>query len=115
MTGKRQILDVLTRSRLLEVARAFEVAGLTGRPKEEIVASLARSRAIDTERLLGVLKRTELEAAARPGSTTGAGARRPSLPACSGAIGPVPRPLQISPANPLPAKADDVRTEEAAR
>jgi hypothetical protein len=62
MPGKHQILEVLTRSRLLEVARPF---GVAGRPKEEIVAFRAKSRAIHTERLLDVLKWTELKTACR--------------------------------------------------
>jgi len=65
MTSKRQILEVLTRSRLLDVARSFDIAGLTGRPKAEVVAALVRSRAIDIEGLLDALKRAELKAACR--------------------------------------------------
>jgi len=65
MTRKRLILEGLTRSRLLDVARTFEIAGLTGRSKDDIVAALARSRAVDPEALLGTLSRDELKAACR--------------------------------------------------
>jgi hypothetical protein len=51
MTRKRLILEALTRSRLVDVARTFEITGLTGRSKDDIVAALARSRAIDIDSL----------------------------------------------------------------
>jgi hypothetical protein len=33
MASRRTILEVMTRKTLLEVAAAFEIGGLTGRPK----------------------------------------------------------------------------------
>ena len=79
MTRKRLILEGLTRSRLVDVARTFEITGLTGRSKDDIVAALARSRAIDIESLLDVLDRAELKAACRAAQLDDGGRRKADL------------------------------------
>jgi len=65
MVKRRDILEALTRARLLELARDLEVSALTGRAKTDIVGTLARKRSISTETLLEPLKRDELKAICR--------------------------------------------------
>jgi adenine-specific DNA-methyltransferase len=59
------MLDVLTRTRLLEVARACEMSGLTGKSRDEIVSTILRSRSVGSADLLRLLSRDELKAACR--------------------------------------------------
>ncbi len=66
MTAKRRdILACLTRARLVELARIFDIRGITGLAKADIVDALARAQTVPTEALLAQLKRTELKAICR--------------------------------------------------
>lgn len=65
MVKRRNILEPLTRARLIELARTFELPGLTGRPKDAVIDVLARKRSVATEALLDRLKRDELKAICR--------------------------------------------------
>ncbi|NQU21769.1 MAG: hypothetical protein HQ567_10835 [Candidatus Nealsonbacteria bacterium] len=58
-------MAAVTRARLLELARKFEVSGLSGKPKEEIVQAISAKRSVKTRRLLESMKRVELKAACR--------------------------------------------------
>jgi len=50
MVKRRDILQVLTRARILELARDFDLAGLTGGAKADVIDALARKRSwLDTE------------------------------------------------------------------
>jgi len=62
---RRKILTALTRARLLEVAGRFEVAGLSGKSKEQVVGAITGKRSIPTRQLLETLKRAELKAVCR--------------------------------------------------
>jgi len=62
MVSRSEILRILTRARLLEIAYSFDIAGLTGLPKGKIAETLARRRSIPTEEILSVLSRNELKA-----------------------------------------------------
>ncbi len=70
---KRIILESLTRARLLELARMFEVSGLSGLPKADIVETLARTRSVSAETILSQLKRDELKAICRAAGLDDAG------------------------------------------
>ena len=65
MVQRRRILAAVTRARLVELAREFEIPGLTRRPKEEIVRAISAKRSVKTHDLLESLKREELKAACR--------------------------------------------------
>ena len=65
MVDRRALLGVLTRQSLLGVARTFQITGVTGHTKEEIIDALADVKAFTNRELLGVLKRDELKAACR--------------------------------------------------
>ncbi len=65
MLRRRKILDPLSRARLLELARAFGVGGLSGKSKDEIAGALAAERSIKTPALLDELSRDELKAVCR--------------------------------------------------
>ena len=55
MPSKRSILETLTRTILLDVAAVFEVGGLTGKPKEEVIDGLMRVRSVRIEEILDTL------------------------------------------------------------
>ena len=65
MRKRREIVAAITRARLLELAREFEISGLSSSPKGEIVTAIAAKRSIETRRLLESLKREELKTACR--------------------------------------------------
>ncbi len=65
MVRRKDILESLTRVRLLDLARTLDVPGLSGQAKGIIADTLARKRSISTEALLGQLKRDELKAICR--------------------------------------------------
>jgi len=52
MSRKRQILEAISRATLLDVARTYEITGLTALPKAEIVDALAGSRSVQPEDFL---------------------------------------------------------------
>jgi len=61
MASRRAILENLTRVALLDIAGNFEISGLSGRTKEEIVDTLVKSRSIATEEILDLLSRDALK------------------------------------------------------
>ena len=65
MIQRRRIVAAVTRARLLELARIFEVSGLSGKPKKEIVQAISAKRSVKTRTLLESMKREELKAACR--------------------------------------------------
>jgi len=52
MSRKRQILEAISRAKLLEIARTYEITGLTALQKAEIVDALASSRTVQPEDFL---------------------------------------------------------------
>lgn len=62
MANRSQVLGVLTKQRLLDIAWQFDVAGLSALRKANIVSTLARKRSILMEEVLDLLKRDELKA-----------------------------------------------------
>lgn len=60
-----QCLHELSRARLIELAEQFDLSGLTGKKKDEIVAALDRSKNISLEKVLDQLKRDELKSLCR--------------------------------------------------
>ena len=63
MPSKRSILETLTRAALLDLAATFEVGGLTGKPKEEVIDGLMRVRSVRIEEILDTLNRDQLKEA----------------------------------------------------
>jgi adenine-specific DNA-methyltransferase len=61
MASRRTILELMTRKSLLQVAAAFEIGGLTGWPKEEIIDTIAKTRSIPTDEILELFSRDELK------------------------------------------------------
>jgi hypothetical protein len=49
MVNKKNILGVLTRARLLELAGAIEIRGLTGKAKDDIIGVLVRAGSVSAE------------------------------------------------------------------
>jgi adenine-specific DNA-methyltransferase len=65
MSRKRQILDAISRATLLDVARTYEITGLTALQKAEIVDALAGSRSVQPEDFLASFSRDDLKAICR--------------------------------------------------
>lgn len=65
MASKREILETLSRAKLLELAKAFELTGLTGKPKAEVVRAMAGQRGVPVEKVLEQLNRAQLKAVCR--------------------------------------------------
>ena len=65
MSRKRQILDALSKTTLLEVARSHEITGLSALQKAEVVDALAGSRSVQPEDFLPSLSRDDLKAICR--------------------------------------------------
>jgi hypothetical protein len=61
MPNKRQILQCLSRSALIEIARIFEIAGMTGKTKDDILDGLKSKRSISIQDILSQLSRDELK------------------------------------------------------
>jgi hypothetical protein len=61
MATRKQVLDGITRSRLLDIARNFDLTGLTSMPKDDIAGALASKRSIAMESILELLSREELK------------------------------------------------------
>lgn len=79
MVQRRKLLASITRGRLLELATRFEVAGLSGKSKDEVVGAIAGARSIKTRELLAVLGRDELKALCREFGLGDAGRDKKSL------------------------------------
>lgn len=79
MIRRRKILDCLPRGRLLELAKAFGVAGLSGKAKDDVATALAAERAIKTPELLAALSRDELKAVCRAAGLDDAGREKQVL------------------------------------
>ncbi len=95
MIRRRKILDALTRARLLELAAAFGVAGLSGKSKDEIAEALAAERAIKTPELLAALSRDELKAVCRAAGLDDYGREKSLL--IARLLGESPEPAATSP------------------
>ena len=61
MPNKRQIIEILPRTVLLEIARSLEMPGLTTKPKDAILAALMGKRSVSIEEILASLKISELK------------------------------------------------------
>ncbi len=61
MASKRKILEALTRSGLLDIARQYEITGLTAQSKAEIMDALAGSRKVQPEEFLFQFGRDDLK------------------------------------------------------
>jgi len=59
--SKRHILNVLTRARLLELTTTFEIYGLSGKNRADILDAIAKKRSIQPNDILPLLKREELK------------------------------------------------------
>jgi hypothetical protein len=58
--SRRSVLEVLTKARLLELARRFELDIAAARPKAQVVDALAGSKQVSLQQLLGAMQRDEL-------------------------------------------------------
>jgi adenine-specific DNA-methyltransferase len=61
MAPRKRVLDGLSKNRLLDIARNFDITGLTGLPKDEIAGALAAKRSIAIEAILEFLSRDDLK------------------------------------------------------
>jgi adenine-specific DNA-methyltransferase len=61
MASKRKILEALTRTGLLDIARHYEITGLTAQSKANIVDALAGSRKVQPEDFLTLFGRDDLK------------------------------------------------------
>ncbi|MCA9644994.1 MAG: type I restriction endonuclease subunit M, partial [Myxococcales bacterium] len=59
--NRRSILEVLTKARLLELARQFKLDVITSWPKAQVVDALTDAEEVSLRELLGVAKRDELK------------------------------------------------------
>ncbi len=75
------MLQVLPKSRLLELARTFAISVPTGGSKDEQVEALAATTTLRFRQLLGALGRDELKAACRSHGLDDSGRARPQLAA----------------------------------
>ncbi|MEE8525070.1 MAG: HU family DNA-binding protein [Thermoanaerobaculia bacterium] len=77
----RKALEALTKSRLLEIATAFDLE-VTPRPKKsDLIERLARSRRASLERILTLLKRDELKAICLAAGLDASGRRKAPIAA----------------------------------
>jgi hypothetical protein len=60
MLKKRKILEYLTKKKLLEICKYFEMVGLSASKKDEIVDELMGYRSISLDKILPLLKVNEL-------------------------------------------------------
>ena len=61
MASKRKILDGLTKASLLEIAQAYEMTGLSGKSKADIIDAIAGNRRVQAEDFLAMLSRDDLK------------------------------------------------------
>jgi hypothetical protein len=79
MPNKRQILSILSRSLLLDIARSFEIPGLTAKPKEAILDALLGKRSIGLGDILNTLKISDLKDICRELSISSGSASKDDL------------------------------------
>jgi len=79
MPNKRQILQILPRNSLLEIARSFELSGLSAKPKETILDALMSKRSIPIEDILKTLKVSDLKNICREFSISAGSASKDDL------------------------------------
>jgi hypothetical protein len=79
MPNKRQILEILSRALLLEIARSFEIPGLTAKPKDEILGAIMGKRSISIDEILQNLKVSDLKGICREISITAGSAGKDDL------------------------------------
>lgn len=65
MASRRKILETISRDGLLAVAQSFEITGLSGRNKSEIIDALVAKRSVTAEEILGLFSRDDLKAICR--------------------------------------------------
>jgi adenine-specific DNA-methyltransferase len=61
MASKRKILEAMTRTGLLDIARHYEITGLTAQSKANIVDALAGSRKVQPDEFLTLFSRDDLK------------------------------------------------------
>lgn len=61
MASKRKILEAMTRNSLLDIARHYEITGLTAQSKANIVDALAGSRKVQLDEFLTLFSRDDLK------------------------------------------------------
>ena len=61
MASKRKILEAMTRTGLLEIAKHYEITGLTAQSKADIVDALAGSRKVQPDEFLALFSRDDLK------------------------------------------------------
>ncbi|MBM4071877.1 MAG: tetratricopeptide repeat protein [Planctomycetes bacterium] len=61
MASKRKILEAMTRSGLLDIAKHYEITGLTAQSKANIVDALAGSRKVQPDEFLTLFSRDDLK------------------------------------------------------
>jgi hypothetical protein len=61
MASKRKILEAMTRTGLLDIARHYEITGLTAQSKTKIVDALAGSRKVQPDEFLTLFSRDDLK------------------------------------------------------
>lgn len=61
MMNKRTILECLTRAVLLETAQTFDISGLSGKKRDDIISELMRIRSIPAEAILDSLPLSHLK------------------------------------------------------
>lgn len=79
MASKRKILETISRQDLLEIARNFDITGLTGKNKVEIIDSVVGVRSISADAVLGLLSRDDLKAICRDLGLDDAGREKQAL------------------------------------
>jgi adenine-specific DNA-methyltransferase len=61
MASKRKILEAMTRNALMDIARHYEITGLTAQSKANIVDALAGSRKVQPDEFLTLFSRDDLK------------------------------------------------------
>ncbi len=79
MPNKRSIISTFSRATLLEIARSFELPGLTSKPKEEILAALMGKRTATIEEILNTLSVADIKAICKEFSIPTGSAKKDDL------------------------------------
>ena len=99
---KRSVLNALTKKRLVQLARAFDLSVATNQPKDDFIDALARSRSATLEEILSSLNRSELKEICRHHDLDDSGRKKTEI---------IARLLGTQDSTPTPVP----RTEPAAR